>query len=117
MGTTFINEKMCEYILSVYDTKDGFNKYMSHCFPGDEVYFHTIIHNSEFSNNIAKETIKNRQGIETELNCTYFEYPDEVTIYTNKQDYEWLKKTDCLFVRKINETSIELLDEIDRNIN
>ena len=50
------------------------------------------------------------------INLTYFEYPVYIIVFKDKEDYEWLKKTGCLFVRKLNSSSTELLDEIDSHI-
>ena len=105
-----------KYILNVYDNNQKFNKFMKHRFPPDEIYVHTIIHNSKYKNKVSRQSIIRRNGEPTLLNLTYFEYPVRVTVYKEKSDYEWLKKTGCLFVRKVNSSSTELLDEIDRNI-
>lgn len=107
-----------EHILSIYDNCSEYNRFMKHRFPPDEIYIHTIIHNSKYKDKVAKEIIKRRTGELTRLNLTYFEYPGPVivTVFTEKSDYEWLKKTGCLFVRKVNSSSTALLDEIDRNI-
>ncbi len=105
-----------EHILYVYDNNERFNRYMKHRFPPDEIYIHTIVYNSKFKNNISKNDIIRRDGSKTLLNLTYFEYPKTVTIFTKVEDYQWLKNTGCLFVRKVNENSKDLLDEIDKNI-
>ena len=89
---------------------------MKYRFPPDEIYIHTIIHNSPFRNNVSKDVIIRRSGEETLLNLTYFEYPVYVTVFTDKEDYKWLKNTGCLFVRKVNSSSSTLLDEIDKHI-
>lgn len=111
-----LTDSCVKYVLSVYDNNKKFNRYMKHRFPPDEIYFHTVIHNSPFKDKVSKDVIVRRSGEKTLLNLTYFEYPVLVTVFTDRSDYEWLKKTGCLFVRKVNETSSELLDEIDRNI-
>lgn len=89
---------------------------MKYRFPPDEIYIHTIIHNSVLKDSVAKEIIINRFGQENFLNLTYFEYPSKVTIFTEKEDYQWLKSTGCLFVRKVNSASTNLIREIDEHI-
>lgn len=111
-----LTKECVEHIIDVYDHNGKFNKFMKHRFPPDEIYFHTIIHNSNFKNKISNDVIIRRDGEKTRLNLTYFEYPLYVTVFTEKSDYEWLKDTGCLFVRKVNSTSTALLDEIDKNI-
>lgn len=105
-----------KYILDVYKNDQKYNRFMKHRFPPDEIYIHTIIHNSPFADRVSKKPIIQRSGKETLLNLTYFEYPVYVTVFTNKDDYLWLKKTGCLFVRKVNSSSCDLLDEIDKCI-
>lgn len=105
-----------KYILNVYENNLRYNKYMKYRFPPDEIYIHTIIHNSPFKDKVPNDVIIRRSGEETLLNLTYFEYPVYVTVFTDKDDYQWLRTTGCLFVRKVNSTSSDLLDEIDRHI-
>ncbi len=111
-----LTDACVKYILSVYDNNQKFNKYMKHRFPPDEIYIHTIIHNSYFKDKVSNNVIIRRGGEETLLNLTYFEYPASVTVFKETSDYQWLKNTGCLFVRKVNDSSNDLLDEIDRNI-
>ncbi|MBO5851877.1 MAG: hypothetical protein J6R29_06055 [Clostridia bacterium] len=111
-----ITGECAKHIVNIYDGNKKFNKFMKHKWAPDELYFHTIIHNSYFKDNVSKNVIKRRDGSETLLSITYFEYPKEAVIFTKAEDYYWLKNTGCLFVRKVNETSKELLDEIDKNI-
>lgn len=105
-----------KYVLDIYENNAKYNKYMKHRFPPDELYIHTIIHNSPFRDKVSKDVIIRRSGEETLLNLTYFEYPVYVTVFTDKEDYKWLKNTGCLFVRKVNSSSSNLLDEIDKHI-
>ena len=104
------------YVLNVYENNRAYNKYVKHRFPPDEMYIHTIIHNSHFKDKVCKEIIIDRFGKETLFNLTYLEYPVYATVFRDKEDYQWLKNMGCLFVRKVNSTSGELLDEIDKHI-
>lgn len=110
-----LTRECIKYILNVYKNNLQYNKYMKYRFPPDEIYIHTIIHNSPFKDNVPKDVIVSRSGEETLLNLTYFEYPVYVTVFTDKDDYYWLKNTGCLFVRKVNSTSSALLNEIDKH--
>lgn len=105
-----------KYVLNVYENNVSYNRYMKHRFPPDEIYIHTIIHNSPFKDKVSKDVINVRSGEETLINLTYFEYPMYVTVFTNKDDYKWLRNTGCLFVRKVNSSSSALLEEIDKHI-
>jgi hypothetical protein len=104
------------HILDVYRNNKAFNRYFKNRFPVDEMYLHTIIYNSDFRDRLYQPVIYNRHGAETLLNMTYFEYPDQVVVFSKSTDYEWLKRTGCLFARKINSSSRELVDVIDRHI-
>lgn len=104
------------YVLDVYENNKSYNDYMRHRFPPDEIYIPTIIHNSHFRDKVSTDVIRLRTGEETMINLTYFEYPVYIIVFKDKEDYEWLKKTGCLFVRKLNSSSIELLCEIDSHI-
>lgn len=105
-----------KYCLGVYTSDNRYNKFMKHRFPPDELYIQTIVHNSPFAENLCEKTIYDRNKIETKLNLTYFEYPVNVTIFNKREDYYWLKETGCLYARKINSSSENLIDEIDSNI-
>lgn len=105
-----------QHILRVYEENRAYNSYMKHRFPPDEIYFHTIIHNSPFKEKVSPYVVVNHSGEATQLNLTYFEYPAQVMVFTEKEDYHWLKNTGCLFVRKVNSGSVDLLNEIDAHI-
>ncbi len=111
-----LTRECVQYLIDAYDTNHAYNRFMKHRFPPDEIYFHTLIHNSPFREKVPTDTIVRRSGEKTLLNLTYFEYPTFVTLFTEKEDYDWLKDTGCLFVRKLNSKSAALADEIDRHI-
>lgn len=112
-----LTRECIKHIVDIYENCDEFNKFIKHRFPPDEIYIQTIVHNSRFKENVSKDEILYRTGEKSMLNCTYFEYPKQVTVFTEKSDWEWLCKTGCLFVRKVsNGKSRTLLDRIDRNI-
>ena len=112
-----LSDKAAEYMLDFYHKRDDFNSYIRHRFPPDELYFATVMNNSEFKGRISKHTIISRKGKETYLNLTYFEYPSTVVTFTDESVLDSLLKTNALFVRKVSsESSQTLLDAIDSRI-
>ena len=105
-----------EYCFDVFKYNKGYNRFMKHRFPPDEIYIPTIIHNSKYKLNIWDKIIYNRYGETARLDLTYFEYPKVATVFRDKSDYYWLKDIGCLFVRKVNSSSKDLIEEIDKNI-
>ena len=104
-----ITGKAVAYILDFYDKNPKFNKYFSTVLCSDESYFHTILYNSPFINNLPEVRGRN----ENKHNVLYFEYPDEVRIFKYKAEYQLLYDTGLLYFRKANSESKELLDYID----
>lgn len=103
------------YIINFHDTHIGFNRFFKHVYAPDESYFCTIIFNTKFRDktyyggpNLAEE-----RGLEQLRNLTYFEYPKDIRVFKNKEDYQLLKNTGYLFFRKADSSSGALLDEID----
>lgn len=109
-----LTHECIEHIVEFYEENKKFNKYFKYVFPADETYFHSIVFNSQFS---QKTTCKGPEKDITELcdirNLHYFEYPDLIKIF-KVSDYDFIKKQDCLFIRKTTtKDSTELLDIID----
>lgn len=115
-----LTRECVEHIIRVYDEMPKYNKFIKYRFPPDEIYFHTIVHNSSFKNKISEYSLTPRKGNEwfsENLNLTYFEYPTTVTVFTKASDCVDLLKTNALFIRKVtSSSSTELLDELDKNI-
>ena len=111
-----LTKECVKYILDIFENDQAYNKFMKHRFPPDEIYIHTLVHNSPFRENLWQNVIIRRSGEETVLNLTYFEYPYYVAVFKDREDYKWLRETGCLFVRKVNSSTPELLDEIDKHI-
>lgn len=80
-----LTRKCVEYIVDFYDTHKDFNRYFSHRFPPDEMYFHTIIYNSKFKEYIIPTIINPEDKITSLCNVTYFEYPVEVVNFVKKR--------------------------------
>ena len=115
-----ITSKCAKYILDIYDQCPAYNKFMRHRFPPDEIYIHTILHNSFFRDNISNYRLVPRKTAEwesTDLNLTYFEYPAYVTVFKDEEELSDLLSTKALFLRKVTYgESASLLEEIDKFI-
>lgn len=112
-----LTQDCIKYVLSVYENNTRYNRYMKNRFPPDEIYIHTIIHNSPFRDRVPKNVVVNQSGEEIRMNLTYFEYPSHVIVFTDRADYQKIRDSGYLFVRKVNSASSELLDEIDRHFH
>lgn len=113
-----ITEDAVKYIIDFNKNHPEYNKYFQSVYSSDESYFHTILYNSKlFSSRLPKgcPLEQSKRSNENLLNLTYFEYPPEgVRVFKNKDEFEFLKKTNYLYFRKTTtENSKELLDYID----
>lgn len=109
-----ITSELVEYILKFHDSNPQFNRYFKSMYAPDETYFHTIVYNSDYVKNVKKKNIPLNPHLMDLENLTYFEYPDKVVLFTQKEDYTKLKETGFLYFRKASSESNELLDYIDR---
>ena len=109
-----ITSELVEYILKFHDNNPQFNRYFKSMYAPDEAYFHTIVYNSDYVKNVRKKNIPLNPHLTDLENLTYFEYPDKVTLFTQKEDYIKLKESGFLYFRKASSESNELLDYIDR---
>lgn len=107
----FALTKSCvKYIVNFYNNNPGFNRYMSTLFPVDELYFSTVINNSEFKNKVLDGgPVDESKHLEVRsmLNLTYFEYPDEVRIFNDPDEVGAKIKKQYLFIRKIDDAYIK----------
>ena len=106
--------RACASLFAACRDDAAFNRYFRSSFPADEIYFHTIVHNSPLSAATARGGAEADVANVTELrNLHYFEYPRDVRIFT-ADDHAMLQGTDALFVRKVTSAaSSGLLDRID----
>ena len=102
-----------DWILFKFDNEISSRKYISHCFPPDELYFHTIVANSKFRKNIPicleNSTIRSINEI---LNLTYFEYPTSVRIFKSLEEVKQIDRSRFLFFRKASSSEV-FLDSVD----
>ena len=108
-----VTRRCAEYFLEYYGDS-AFNRYFHSAFPADEIYFHTLVHNSAFARATLSGGAEDDVLNVTELrNLHYFEYPHKVRVFA-AGDYPLLRERHELFVRKVNSLqSTALLDLID----
>lgn len=108
-----ITRKAAEYIVSFHEGNPKFNLYFKSMYAVDESYFHTILYNSEYAKNTVDGMAVDRPHLTDFENLTYFEYPVQVTLFTQTSDWEKIKNSGFLYFRKASSESKELLDLID----
>lgn len=102
-----------EYVLNFYNHNHKFNRYCKSIYTIDEIYFHTVIYNSDFYKRTSDGKAIERDRLTDFENITYFEYPDKVRVFKYKEEWPILEKSGYLFFRKATSESKELLDFID----
>ena len=102
------------FVINFHDTHPNFNKWFYYSFAPDELYFTTIIMNSEYRKRTSHHGAEpEKRGLVNWRNLHYFEYPGHIRIW-NKSDFDFLMSIPELYVRKVNtDSSTELLDKID----
>lgn len=113
-----LTNEAVEYIIKFYNSHPKYNKWYYHSFPADELYFTTVIMNSDFSSmTTANGPEEEMCGLSNWRNLHYFEYlPGKIRIY-NEMDYDFLCKCTELYVRKVTtKESAKLLDLLDKQI-
>lgn len=110
-----ITRDCANYVLNFIDDHPKFVSYMKSVFCPDEVFFHTIIYNSDYRNKTLHGDSEPCVGsIEEIRNLHYFEYPASKIKVFKEEHFDLLLKQDCLFFRKVDSTkSVRLLDKID----
>lgn len=111
-----LTRECVEYVVSVFNNNEKFNKSIRHKFPPDEIYIPSIIYNSKFRKRTSNKTdiLEKKASNENMLNLTYFEYPIEVKLYKKIDDINIEELKDFLFIRKVNSKSNQLLEFIDQ---
>lgn len=90
-----VTRKCAEYIVDWYHTHPEFNKFFSHRFPPDELYFCSVVWNSPF-----KEHTNQYIG-DGDFNLTYFEYGAAIRIFHDWKEIEHVDRNRYLFIRKV----------------
>lgn len=111
-----VTRECAEFLIDFFDTHPVFNARMAHIQFPDEEYFHTAVHNSHFKNNCAAYDEPERRWLVNWRNLHYFEYPREITVFSEKDLGTLISQEDALFVRKVRTgISDALLDRLDEN--
>ncbi len=110
-----ITRDCANYVLNFVDNHPKFTSYMKSVFCPDEMFFHTIIYNSDFRNRtLYGDSEPCVRSIEDIRNLHYFEYPSSRIKVFEESHLDMLLKQECLFFRKADSTkSAVLLDKID----
>lgn len=111
-----LTDKCVKYILEFNKEQKKFNKYLKNTFPVDEIYFNSIIFNSNYRfNTVNKGPEKNKKYLVNWRNLHYFEYEKSIKVF-NENDYNNLRQKKELFIRKTTtKDSSQLLDIIDKS--
>lgn len=109
-----LTAECAQWIVDFFHSHGRFNRWFYYSFPVDELYFATVVMNSEWAQkttNGGPETEK--KGLVNWRNLHYFEYPKQIKIFT-AADYELLTGRPELYCRKVtSELSMRLLDMLD----
>ena len=103
-----LSTKHIKYLLKYIETNEGkkvLKNYKRVLIP-DETFFHTILMNSEYKDEIINKSL---WYIDRE---TWPEYPRILRL----EDYEKIEKSNKLFARKFNSTSLSLIEHINKTI-
>lgn len=108
-----VTRQLAGYIVHFHDENECFNRYFQTMYAPDESYFHTIVYNSPYIKNTPAGKAIARPHLTDFENLTYFEYPVQITLFTQKEDWPKLRDSGFLFFRKASSESKELLNYID----
>ena len=103
-----------KYILNFVEQRPDVVSYYKHTFAPDEHFFHTIVANSPYFDQIVYE--KNKLTGPHNFANLHIIHPTLVKVYT-KDDFDEIQKSNKFFVRKVNTAqSTELLNKINDKI-
>ncbi len=112
-----ITKECVAFILDFVAYHPKFMRYMKTVFAPDEIFFHSIVHNSKFKHaTITGDTEPCKRLLVNWRNLNYFEYPNERVIKVfDETDYQKLIDSNCMFFRKAQSVKSKvLLDKIDK---
>lgn len=115
-----VTRECAEYMISFMKTHPRFNAKMKIMQFPDEEYFHTVVHNSRFRTHCSAYDEPEKRWLVNWRNLTYFEFPKEVTVLTEK-DFDKVMAQPDLFCRKVrtgeSDRLMDLIDEATENDN
>jgi hypothetical protein len=102
------------HVLEFADSHPRFCRFFESVHCADELFFHSVVHGSEFGGRTEKGGAEPRvPGIVNWRNLHYFEYGSKIRVF-RADDLPVLEAADCPFFRKATSgESGELLDRID----
>lgn len=102
-GTSWfgITEELRDYILDYIENNQWYTSAFKKSYCGDEVFFHTIIYNSKFKENIYKPKDKSNICYQALRYIDWKNGPDYPRTL-DESDFEKIINTECLFGRKFN---------------
>lgn len=111
-----ITPTCAKYVIDYSDKNKEIDRYFKYSYAPDELYFHTIIFNSEFKERTMNKDIEINKGHWDWANIHHID--PSLAKYFTDVDFNELKNSNKLFVRKVNtENSLELLNMMDEMIN
>jgi hypothetical protein len=113
-----LTNSCAKYITEFHDHHPRFNRWFKYALCPDELYFHTIILNSEYRlKTLAGGPEKEIRGLVNWRNLHYFEYPKQIRIFT-ESDLDFLIGRKELYIRKVTSSeSGKLLNRLDNSHN
>lgn len=109
-----VTRECAGYLVDFFDTHPLYNEKMAHIQFPDEEYFHTAVHNSNFKYKCSLYDEPARRWLVNWRNLHYFEYPGEITVFTDKHFDTLIAQKDALFIRKVRTgISDALMDHLD----
>lgn len=101
-----LNNKSIKYIFDFYKKNENFNRIFKFSDASDEMYFHTILLNSEFNKNCINNNLR------------YIDWSDnrEWPAILNEEDFDKIRKSNMIFARKFSNNSQWLIKKIKKEI-
>ena len=97
-----ITSELRDYIIEYLQDNEWYIKAFKNSLCGDEIFFHTIIYNSKFRENIYQDYDKSNICYQALRYIDWKTGPDYPRIL-NENDFEKIKDTECIFARKFDE--------------
>lgn len=97
-----ISNRLRDYILKYIEVNPYYLQAFRYSLNADEVFFHTIICNSEFKDSIYEYESNLHDTVMCKHYIDWFSAKERPKILA-EDDYEAMKASDCLFARKMNE--------------
>lgn len=97
-----ITKNLCNYILDYLNNNPSYLKSFERSFCADESFFHTIVYNSKFKNNLYIPKDKTNICYQSLRYIDWKTGPDYPKTL-DETDFKNIKKSECIFARKFTE--------------